>query len=141
MSILTNVVPDLCQGVVLRRSCRVMDIGINVAFFQTCGVVKHLYVQGTQQFNFPWAKSTQLFWKTFTDVCRIMRGNRCVSFFHSIFVLLLKRRTVNPFSFQPTWLRTVMDFCFFIRHLVLQLAHSNCYHTTDGKFHLGFFYC
>lgn len=95
---------------------------------------------GTLQFNFPWAKSAQLFWKTFTDVCWIMQGNRHVTFFfHSIFVLLLKLRTVNPFSSQPTpaciqsWISA-----FIIRHLVLQLAHSNCYHTTDGKFHLGF---
>lgn len=44
-------------------------------------VENHLYVQGTLQFNFPWAKSTQLFWKAFTDVCWIMQGNRDRLFF------------------------------------------------------------
>lgn len=117
-----------------------LNINVKVAFLHSCRVVKHLYVQGTLQFNFPRAKSTQLFWKNLHWRLSDYAGKpQCLSFFsHSIFVLLLKLRTVNPFSFQPTWLRTVMDFCFFIRHLVLQLAHSNCYHTADGKFHLGF---
>lgn len=58
-----------------------MDTATHIGSSCTTKVENHLYVQGTLQFNFPWAKSTQLFWKAFTDVCWIMQGNHDVSFF------------------------------------------------------------
>lgn len=58
-----------------------VDTATNIGSSRTSKVENHLYVQGTLQFNFPWAESTQLFWKAFADVRWIMQGNRDVSFF------------------------------------------------------------
>lgn len=55
-----------------------------------------------------------------------------------IFVLFLRPLTVNPFSLQPTAGFIQSWFSASSLDVGLQLAHWNCYHSTDGQFHWTF---
>lgn len=142
ISDLTHSAPDQCkiQQLVWNGRCRIVDIGTNGGFFQSSEVEKHLYVRGDAGVKFSLGKvHTAILEKPHWRLLDYA-GKPLRPFFSQYFVLT--PRAANSKSLLlPANLcsRTVMDFCFFIRHLVLQPAHSNCYHTADGKFHLGFF--
>lgn len=74
-------------------------------------------------------------WLTSVGLCR----ETAVSLFFSAYFCFTPRAANSESLLLPANLRTYSHgLCFFIPRLLLQLAHSNCYHTTDGKFHLGF---
>lgn len=94
----------------------------SLGFARTSEGENRLYVRGTLLLHFtPWALSTQLFWKTLTDVCWIMQRNHNVLFQDFCFT----SQATNSKSFFPaanSWFYAVTVFCLFVRCETQQLA-------------------